>query len=276
MKKYFLLLLCVFFFSVTYGQKKKVQHEKVYKLKYAIDAPVTAGLFVTYYFGLQSLTRKANPDSAQIAALNKSDVWWFDRAALYQDVSEMDNSRNISDWGLRIVGFMPFLLFIDRKIRKDWYDIALLYLETQAVAQNVYILAGPLFTKRMRPFAYYTELPMEAKTGDGTTDSWFSGHTSTTATASFFMAKVLSDYHPELGAKKWILYAAAFIPPAFIGIYRVKALKHFPTDVFVGTAVGAAIGILIPQFHKITRKNEDLSIVPFAGKYTGLAVSLRF
>jgi membrane-associated phospholipid phosphatase len=117
---------------------------------------------------------------------------------------------------------------------------------------------------------------MESKTGDGTTDSWFSGHTSTTSTASFFMAKVLSDYHPELGGKKWLLYGAAIIPPAIIGIYRVKALKHFPTDVIMGTAVGAAVGILIPHLHKITKKNKDLSIAPFAGQYSGLAMSLKF
>ena len=132
-----------------------------------------------------------------------------------------------------------------------------------------------MFTNRYRPFAYYDELPTPDKTGDGTSDSWFSGHTAVTATSSFFMAKVYSDYHPELGAKKWIFFAAAVIPPAIVGVYRIKALKHSPTDVMMGTAVGAALGILIPHFHKVI-KNKDLSVVPFAGKYTGLAMSLRF
>ena len=277
MKKLFFLLICILMFSVVFGQKTKKKRGKIYKMNYYVDVPVTAGLFVTYYFGLRSLQYKDKLDSEQISALNKSDVWWFDRQALYQDVSNMDNARNISDWGLRISGVMPFLLLIDRKIRQDWYDIILLYLETQAVAQNAYLLGGPLFTKRIRPFVYYDELPLEAKTDHGTTDSWFSGHTSTTSTAFFFMAKVLSDYHPELGGKKWLLYGAALIPPAIVGIYRVKALKHFPTDVIIGTAVGAAVGILIPHLHKVTKKmNKDLSIVPFAGGYSGLALSLKF
>lgn len=277
MKKLFFLLICVLMISIVYGQKAKKKREKVYKMNYYVDAPVTAGLFVTYYFGLRSLQDKDKLDSEQISTLNKSDVWWLDRRALYQDVSKMDNARNISDWGLRISGFMPFLLFIDRKIRQDWYDITLLYLETQAVAQNAYLLGGPLFTKRIRPFVYYDEIPLDSKTDHGTTDSWFSGHTSTTSTAFFFMAKVLSDYHPELGGKKWLLYGAALIPPAIVGIYRIKALKHFPTDVFMGTAVGAAVGILIPHLHKVTKKmNKDLSIVPFAGAYSGLALSLKF
>lgn len=276
MKHFTFLILCLVAFSTVFGQKEKKPRKKVYKLNYWIDAPVTVGLFATYYFTFPKLEEKTNPTPDQINALNKQDVWFFDRVALYQDASKMDNARNVSDWGLRIATFMPVLLLIDRKIRRDWYDIILLYVESQAVNLNTYLFAGPLFTNRYRPFAYYDELDMSAKTGNGTTDSWFSGHTSVTSTAAFFMAKVYSDYHPELGNKKWIFYGAAIIPPAIVGIYRIKALKHFPTDVIMGTAVGAAVGILIPHLHKIKRKNEDLSIVPFAGKYSGLSVSLKF
>ena len=64
------------------------------------------------------------------------------------------------------------------------------------------------------------------------------------------MAKVISDYHPELGRKKWLVFAAAIIPPAIVGWYRIRALKHFPTDVLLGYLVGAAVGILVPELHK--------------------------
>jgi membrane-associated phospholipid phosphatase len=277
MNRYVVLIVLSLVASGLFGQKSKDKREKVYKMNYWVDVPVTAGLFATYYFGLEALTRKTNPDSAQVVALNKEDIWWFDRVALYQDVNTFVDSRNVSDYGLRIAGIMPFFLLIDRRIRRDWYDFILLYLETQSVAQNLYLLGGPLFTERIRPFAYYDELSVPARTGDGTTDSWFSGHTSTTATASFFMAKVVSDYHPELGKKKWWLFAAALIPPAFVGVYRIRALKHFPTDVIMGTAVGAAVGILIPHFHKMAmKKNKNLSVVPFTGGYSGLAMSYKF
>jgi membrane-associated phospholipid phosphatase len=123
---------------------------------------------------------------------------------------------------------------------------------------------------------YHPEVPIHYKTGDGATDSWFSAHTSSTAVASFFMAKVYSDYHPELGAKKYLLYAAAAIPPAFVGLHRYKALKHFPRDVFVGAAVGAAIGILIPHLHKVkSQKQSNLTLVPFTGKQHGVAMMWR-
>ncbi len=134
-----------------------------------------------------------------------------------------------------------------------------------------------MLTKRARPVAYYDDVPMSERTARGNTDSFFSGHTSVTATASFFMAKVISDYHPELGAKKWLLFTAALIPPAFVGYYRYRGLRHFPTDVMMGTAVGAAVGILVPHLHKITnKKNKNLSVVPYTGNYSGLLVSLKF
>lgn len=67
------------------------------------------------------------------------------------------------------------------------------------------------------------------------------------------------------------------IPPALVGYHRYIVLKHFPTDIMTGIIIGAATGILVPHFHKIViRKNENLSIVPFAGVYSGLVVSLRF
>lgn len=267
-------MVTILFFD-AFAQKEKKPRKKVYKINYWVDPPVTVALLGTYYFGMQSIANRDNPTASQINALNKKDVWFFDRVALYQDVSQMDNARNISDWGLKIATVMPVLLLIDRKIRRDWYDIALLYAETQTVALNAYMLGGPFFIERYRPFAYYDELAMEEKTGDGTVNAWFSGHTSTTSTAAFFMAKVYTDYHPELGAKKWIFFGAAIIPPAIVGFYRIKALKHFPTDVIMGAAVGAAVGILIPQFHKVI-KNKDLSIVPFSGRHTGLAMSYRF
>jgi membrane-associated phospholipid phosphatase len=88
---------------------------------------------------------------------------------------------------------------------------------------------------------------------------------------------VLGDYHPEWGAKRILLYAAAAVPPAIVGYYRYRGMMHFPTDLMLGMTIGAAVGILVPHFHKIAqKKNRDLSIVPFAGGYTGVAFAMKF
>ena len=51
-------------------------------------------------------------------------------------------------------------------------------------------------------------------------------------------------------------------------------MKHFPSDVLTGMAVGAATGILVPHLHK-HRKNENLILVPVTGYVTGFAMSLK-
>jgi membrane-associated phospholipid phosphatase len=249
--------------------------KKVYKLNYKFEIPVTAGLYGLNYYGFTLLRKKPALDSIQIVSLQKNNVWFYDRRALNQPIDQRFNAQEISDWGLNISLFLPVLLFIDKEIRRSWYDIALLYLETQAINANLYTWFGPMITKRNRPFVYYEDIPVSERMEKGTTDSFFSGHVSWTAGASFFMAKVLSDYHPEWGGKRWWLYAAALVPPVFVGYYRYRALKHFPTDMLVGGAIGAAVGILNPHLHKIKGGGSKVSIAPVAGGFTGLALRMK-
>lgn len=258
------------------AQKDNAPNEKVYDLNYKIDIPLTAGLLIGNYFGSQLLKQKPILNYQQISFLENKQVDSWNRFALQQSTENRLRAQTASDWGRNITLLLPALLLIDKKIRQDWLDIGLLYLQTQTVNYTTYLIAGPLFVERARPFVYYPEVPFEEKTAEGATDSWFSGHTSSTAAASFFMAKVYSDYHPELGNKKYWLFAAALIPPAFVGFHRYKALKHFPRDVMVGAAVGAAVGILIPHLHKRkNKKGSNLTVVPYTGKYTGIALSLK-
>jgi membrane-associated phospholipid phosphatase len=162
----------------------------------------------------------------------------------------------------------------DKKIRQDWADILLLFVETQAIVGNLYSWGCVVYVDRIRPLVYNPDVPWEERTGVRTQNAYYSGHTSTSASASFFAAKVYCDYHPELGSKKYLIYSLALVPPVVTGFFRYKGMKHFPTDVLTGLVVGSAAGILIPHFHKRTPAN--LSIAPFAGNVNGLALSLKF
>lgn len=250
---------------------------KVYKVNYKSEIPITVSLYALHSYSFSQIRQKPLLDVNRINMLNKNDVWVIDRKALYQSSSQRFRAQNISDWGMGISILLPSLLLVNSSIRKSWLDMVFLYLETQAINTNIYTWGGPIITNRIRPFVYYEEVPLDEKSGSGTTDSFFSGHTSITATASFFTAKVFSDYHPELGAKKWLLFAAALIPPAFVGYQRYRGLKHFPTDIMVGAALGATGGVLNPHLHKIKKKNKSsMSITPFSGQYSGLVFRFKF
>lgn len=259
----------------SFGQKSENLTGSIYNINRKIEIPLTLGLFGVTIYGYKYLANKDGLSYEKAISLTPEDVWWFDRPATKQDASKRLDAHNTSDLLLNSSVALPVLLGLDKNIRKDWFDVLLLYGQSHAVSSDLYILNSALVS-RARPFNYSADVAIEEKIAKESRNSWFSGHVSSTATASFFMAKVYSDYHPELGNKKYWLFTAALIPPALVGLYRYKAMKHFPTDIMAGVVAGAATGILIPHIHKIKREESAWAFVPFAGKINGLQISYTF
>src|SRR5205085_246625 len=140
----------------------------------------------------------------------------------------------------------PVGLLLDRPIRKDGMDIMMMAIEVNAVIVSIYTVSplGPLFQTRYRPVTYYPDAPVDRHNGNNK-NSFYSGHVASASAAAFFVAKVYSDYHPELGADKYWLFAAAAVPSLAMGYARLMALDHFPSDVAVGLGLGTLCGILI-------------------------------
>jgi membrane-associated phospholipid phosphatase len=113
---------------------------------------------------------------------------------------------------------------------------------------------------RTRPFVYDDNSPDEEKYKVSATHSFYSGHSSFTASNTFFTARVFTEYLSDNTAKIFIWSAAALIP-AVTGFSRVNTHNHFPTDVIVGYIVGAVIGYLVPELHKYESENND-SVAP--------------
>jgi membrane-associated phospholipid phosphatase len=64
------------------------------------------------------------------------------------------------------------------------------------------------------------------------------------------------------------------VPPAVVGYNRLRAGRHFRSDVIVGFLVGGTSGIMVPELHRIGRK-KNLTMEPFySPQSTGVA--LRF
>lgn len=261
-------------FTAIHALGQETADGKVYHYNYAWEIPATVVGYGLDLYGLEILEDKPRLDSMKVVGLNANDIWWFDRPATRQNPDQYETNQLISDIGMNVSLFLPALLALDDDIRKDWLDVLLIYLETQAIGANLYLWGGPVTNDRIRPFVYNPDYSWEMKLGSGTQDSFFSGHTSWTAGASFFMAKVYSDYHPELGNKKYWFFATAAIPPAFVGYFRFRAGKHFPTDILTGFAIGAATGILVPHFHK-NKKKKNYALAPFFGGYSGMAFTMK-
>lgn len=268
--------IVLFFFSLFSGAlNAQESDEPMYNVNRWVSGSIGVGGTITNILGIQSLLDKDSIPLDVVLALDKNDVNSFDRYALNQNLDKVDRAKTLSDIGLYASFFAPGFLFFDDKIRKEWKDISLMYFESQAIAANIYAWGpfGPRLIDRYRPGAYYVEFSLEERRLGRKRNSFFSGHVSTTATASFFMAQVYCDFHHELGKKKILIYALALIPPAFVGHNRIRSLNHFPTDVIMGTFVGAAVGILIPVLHK--NKKRDITVSSLSNGY-GLALQYKF
>jgi PAP2 superfamily len=270
---FFLMIISIFILGNTNAQK--ADSTSVYKLNYWIDIPVSVSLSYTNYLGLEAVYQKTRLDSTSITLLNSKDINRFDRAATKQNPNYMDKANTISDYGFALSFVFPFFLFTDKDIRQDWGNISLLYLETIVISTNIYSWGAANNFDRNRPLMYNPDVDFSMKQEEKMNISFYSGHVSTVATASFFTAKVLVDYHPEWEQRKKIIaYSVAVIPPAFVGYFRFKAMKHFPTDIITGFVIGSSIGILVPHLH--LRKDKLPSNIQISSTYNGICLSMKF
>ena len=106
---------------------------------------------------------------------------------------------------------------------------------------------------RARPYAYNPDLPEEMRMAPDAYNSFWSGHTANTAAMTFACASIVQQSDASKTAKT-VTWTAAVVWPMAVGFYRVKAGKHFPTDVIAGYIVGAGIGLAVPYIHQMGRK----------------------
>jgi membrane-associated phospholipid phosphatase len=212
----------------------------------------------------------------ELQALNPDIFNSIDKMAMNQDPAQRDKYKKISDYVLPAVAVSAAVLALDKNIRKDWVRILLMYYETHALMFSLYNFSffGPAFQNKIRPVSYYSYFADIDRRAGNNRNSFFSGHTANVAAATYFMAKVYSDYHPELGGKKFLLYGLATVPPLIEGYFRIKALEHFPSDVFAGLVMGAVSGIIVPSLHRYRKHNNlklDMTYIPMGGPGLGLS-----
>jgi hypothetical protein len=230
---------------------------KVYHVNYFVEGAVIIAGMAGDIIAIPRLKSKASLDSGEVSRANsdqqKNLINSVDRWALKQPTSNRTLWKKISDDGEIGIFLLPSLLMIDKNIRKDWLHILFMYVEGHTITFTFYNYSplGPFFQNRYRPAVYYPELGLAAQENSNNRNSFYSGHVASCAYSTFFMVKVYCDYHPDIGAVKYLLYLAASVPPLFMGYARIRSLDHFPSDVAVGFGLGAVLGIVVPALHKL-------------------------
>lgn len=232
-----------------------------YQTRFGVDAPISLGLGAVSGVGLYLIQQKTSLTEADIANLNKNDVPKFDRFVAGNYSESAQTASDYLCYGSLVVA--PGLLALNSDIRARYGQVAGLYLQTMLATDAIFTMTVGNVS-RYRPFTYGSEAPVSKGTSVIATNSFFAGHTAHTATATFFAAKVFHDFNPDSPAEPFVWGAAAVVPAA-VAYYRMEAGKHFLSDNIVGYAVGATVGILVPQLHK-TGRRAGLSVVPMQGQ----------
>jgi len=233
-----------------------------YKINGKVEIPlvVAGGAFTLYNFS--RISKKTSSDPTYIEGLSKNNVNWFDRWGVHAYDEKIDNASYIPFF---VSMPAPLILFVaDKKMRKDFFKLTFMYAEAMTITGVLYS-AGAGYTDRLRPMVYSSGTPMEKRVLSEQKKSFFAGHVAVVATSTFFMARVIADYHPQ-SRFKWLYYSLASATTLTTAYLRQQAGEHFPSDIILGIAVGTVSGLLIPSLHKIKLvKTQRLSILPVGG-----------
>ncbi len=237
---------------------------KIYRMHPKYQLPAAGVTIILSTLGFHALDENARMSAADVMKLNVNDINAFDRPTALRDPSGFANAVGKGQFFLNFSLVSPVVLALDKHMRKDWMDLLTLYLASQAV-DNMLYFAAIATVRRPRPLAYNTLLSIDERTGIGMSKSFFSGHVSFSATATFFAVKAYTDYHHIKGWPRLLLYSAAAVPPILVGYFRVESGRHFKTDVITGFISGAASGILVPELfrNKNKEKKNHVSLTPY-------------
>ena len=236
----------------------------VYRMNYWVSGAFSLVATAADIYAIPNIIKAKEPlTDDELKGISTNTHNGFDEWALKQDPSKREEFYKASDYVLPAIIVSAAALGLDKNIRKDWARILMMYYEMHSVTFSMYNFSpfGPAFQNKIRPYSYYNYYTDDQRKTGNNRNSQSSGHTASAAAATFFMVKVYTDYHPEIGRKKYLLYGLATIPPLVEGYLRMKALAHFPSDILIGLVVGGVCGVVVPDLHKFRRHNIRLGVI---------------
>ncbi len=259
------------FWTVTWLLPTFVAAQSPYRIT---KADIAVGIGAAAFAGAGHLVQRnvAPFTPAILNSLDPGKIPGFDR---FNVGDWRPEAAKVSDFVVVAACAAPLSLLIGRAQRRDFPSIMVMGAEAGLISFGLVNTAKGL-TQRTRPYTYGEVAPLQERLSSHARLSFFSGHTTFTATATFFAAQAYSDYHPD---SKWrpLVWAAAAVAPAAVGYLRVRAGKHFLSDVVTGYALGAASGLLVPILHHRRSGKGQVSLSPsFWGNGSGVEFCWRW
>ncbi len=254
MKKSFATALVIVAVWAGHANAQSEPQQQTLDVNYAVDGSIIgASLAGAFLLSLLPIDTEKRWDREIFGNLDSSVRGRFNRRA-----------AKISDATLVLTVASPLLEQLGRDVDDQAGRRAMIY--GQTFGANLLATAAFKYTfGRPRPYTYGTSdsvLEYTAGAGKDSHVSFFSGHASiafSSAVSGSLLYAIDSD-STRLRASAWL--ANMTLAATTAGL-RVRAGKHFYSDVFVGALVGSAIGYAVPALHG----GDGVSVTP-----TGLEV----
>ena len=239
------LSFCVIFAWLYTNGQVAAQTSFPYQLESAKEG-IILGSSLGVYLYAGSQYKKVQPLSFEdLSFLDRNDVLAIDRPATY------NRSIAADTWSDRILytSLAPPLAMVMTRSKQGLGISSVLLLET-LLLNNALTDLSKILVRRNRPYMYNEFTEAKRKLRKKSRMSFFSGHSSTVAAMYVLSAQLFEDYYPQ---SKWktTVWASAILIPTTTALLRVKAGKHYFTDVLAGLLVGGTIGFLIPELHRL-------------------------
>ncbi|MBR2059242.1 MAG: phosphatase PAP2 family protein, partial [Fibrobacter sp.] len=232
------------------------------------DLPLTFFAAFGSIYGNYRLSHMAVTAREDLPA--REDLLPWDRAVMGRYNKTVDD---VSDW-FAVLGAMPLALGAASWYRGDacGRDLAVYSLMfAQALAlQSALNLTFRSMKFWPRPYIYAEDGAgaRAAESAEGEAyGSFFSGHASAAFTVAVFTGEWFSEMYPN-SAYRPLVWAGTLSLAGFVGVLRIAAGKHYPSDVVVGALAGTGISLAVIRLHK---KSVRFGPVALSGLWAGPA-----
>lgn len=239
-----------------------VENSHHYDVSVRLDVPLLLGISLTSALGVYQYYGMERVPASDLKT--KSDFLPWDRPFVgrYSEWATVV-SRYSAAFGVVPLALAGYSWYKGDADGHDFGAFALMFAEALALqnALNQIVRSSQLWP---RPYIY-------AKSGKGAEKakeargeaygSFYSGHASAAFTVAVFTGEWFSEIYPNSEYKS-LVWASSFTLAAGVGILRVVAGKHYPSDVIIGALMGTGVSFGVLKLHEICKKKIAIWAIP--------------
>ena len=224
----------------TLAIAESARAESPYELSLKVDAPVLA---IGAGFTLMALAEV--PPPACFPNCDDSAINAIDRVALG---NYSETAHSIANIAVAALLTLPLALdAVDSGGGAGWIEDTVVYGEALLIAQALTQLTK-FAVRRTAPFVYDPNAPEDAVRGADASRSFISGHTAMAFAATTAYSVTFWQRNPDSDLR-WVVAGAGALLSLGVGLLKIVAGYHYPTDILAGALVGAGVGALVPLLH---------------------------